>query len=429
MRFPQTGNESCAADNGIHRKGTVTVMLETFARKHIAKTVWIALAVGLIPVGRANAQTQSQASVDLGGAPSAKDPHPATYFWEGKPEVIKDSLKFYTFYYTGPVNGDATVPLGEKIQRIPVANDVWKANKDAIVGRLKAFYEEAYNVANNPGSQPKVAFDENYNYVEVGGTQAKNAAMDPLAAAEWTFYYDQFVLWQFYCRRVLLNDTDATKASSSREDLQRASDLQSLQGFEGVNAEEALNAAKEIREQQEAADAAKSGKPGAGKKPTAQKTPVAAAKGGKGGRGKGPAPKPAEITSEVATEFNPDLDYADPHHNDAFRDEFVRLAGEREKESVRMFTDMLGRINKRADETQRYEDWLTERRGQLQEFAKAWGKVKAGASVNFENTTYFLTKEPLETQPIDTVNVVVRDAVTPQDLLDANGKLKKPAAE
>src|SRR5690606_38989245 len=31
---------------------------------------------------------------------------------------------------------------------------------------------------------------------------------DPQVAAEWTFYYDQLVLWQYYCARVLLRDMD-----------------------------------------------------------------------------------------------------------------------------------------------------------------------------------------------------------------------------
>jgi len=358
-----------------------------------------------------------KALVDIAGSADTKDPHPTAYMWEGEVETIKEpqAIQYYTYFYTGVVNPNATVPLGERVQRIAVSLTEWELQKEAIITRLSSFYDQSNSGGGSPAAKKQVVFDENYNYVEVGGEEKKPGGFDPRAAAEWTFYYDQFVLWQFYCRRVLLNDTDAVEASSSRGDLQLASDLQALQGIEGVDVNAVLSAAQQIRDQESGEAPAGGAKPGAAQKPKAL------------ARGGSAPPQADKLVMTVATEFDPEADYADPRNNMVFREEFIMLAAEKEKKSVRVFTEMLARVDERAGEMQRYNEWLAERHSDLVEFTEAWGNVKSGETVYMEDTFYLLTKAPVDQTPRDALNIVVRDAITPQDILDSNGNLKKPS--
>ncbi|MBI1785444.1 hypothetical protein HYR69_09905 [Candidatus Sumerlaeota bacterium] len=403
------------------------------------------LALGmlaLIVAGTGAVRAQTTALVDITGDPKDKDPHPTTYIWEGPTDPVKDPVQYYTFYYTGTIGYDARVPVGTKIQRIAISNADWEANKAAVIARLTSYYEQAYNT---PAAQTekKVVFDENFNYVEVGGDQKKAGAVDPRAAAEWMFYYDQFVLWQYYCRRVLINETDAVNASSTRDFLQRESDRKALEGIQDLNVDEALKAVEEARKADAPDEPAKKG----GAKPKATKPsskgsssrPPSGGGGGKGGikhggggAGAASKTKPTEdVEVEVATKFDPDQDYADPEHNLVFRDEFLELAKKREKNSTDIFTKMLARIDGRAQEMQRYEEWLGDRRKQLHEFTQAWGKVKTGDNVYFDDIFYILVNSDMEIESPDytTLVIPVRDATTPQDLIERDGRLKKPKAD
>lgn len=374
------------------------MMIASFIRNRAARGIQAAFAgVVLCCAALAGAQGASQAVIEIAGPADKKDPHPITYYWEGENKPIYGApAKFYTYYYVGTVSPDATVPSGVSILRVAVPNDEWELNRRAVLTRLASFYEEAYNVA-KPAGEPSVAFDENFNYVETKPNE-NPGSLDPRAAAEWTFYYDQFVLWQFYCKRVLLNDRDAEKASSDAKELEQAAVRKSLEQREDLDApvEEVMKAMEELESEGEDEKAA--------------------------------APK-VEGAAEVATEFDPDAEYADPKHNLIFRDEFIKLAEEREKQATKTFTDMLGRIDTRADEMQRFQDWLKEKKVKLHEFASAWSKVRDGDTFYIDDIFYMVTKEPLQEIPPDSLNVVVRDVVTPQDLIAKDGTIKRPIEE
>ena len=402
---------------------------------------WAALAV-LVSFLAGRVQAQTSALVDVTGQSKDKDPHPTTYIWEGPNEAIKVPVQYYTYFYTGTIGTDARVPLGIDIQRIAVPNSDWEANKAAIVARLTSFYEEAFN-ARSPQQEKKVVFDENFNYVEVGGDKQKAGSVDPRAAAEWVFYYDQFVLWQYYCRRVLLNEPEAVNASSSRDKLQLESDRKALEGLGGdVNVNDVLKEVEGLRkagsEQSDTPKGGKGAKPGKGGTSRAQAKLGGAKKGGGGGAKKGGGGggisknKPTtEVEVQVATQFDPDQDYADPNHNSVFRDEFISLSKTREKHSTDIFNKMLARIDDRAQEMQRYEDWLSDRRSQLHEFTQAWGKVKTGDNVYFDDIFYILVNSDTEIESPDytTLIIPVRQAATPQDLIEPDGRLKKPKVD
>lgn len=354
-------------------------------RKNIRTiTISAALALGFIIPGAARAQTNALVQIDA--SPELRDPHPATYIWEGTNEPIKEPVQYYTYFYTGKVESDASVAVGQDIGRIAIPNDEWESNKAAIISFLTAYYTEAFKVAPKAGST--VTFDEDYNYVEI--EQEGPPEFNPRSAAEWTFYYDQFVLWQYYCKRVVLNDKEATKPNSDRGSLQRTRDAQALQTFEGINVTEALQAVEELRSFDEA-----------GGQPTAE-----------------------EVGPKAVTQFDAQADFADPSNNDIFYEEFLSLATKREEESRTIYTDMLQRIDRRADENQRLKDWIEEKNNQLRDFARAWGDVRSGDSLYLGDTFVLITRKPLDAVPYGMINQVVRDVITPQDLLTKEGRLK-----
>lgn len=321
------------------------------------------------------------------------DPHPAVYTWDGDREIIREPEEFYTFFYTGTVSSDATVPVDTPVGRIAIPNTQWDQNRATMIANLTAYYAEAYQVVANQPRQNTVTLDENFEYVEVDapGQQANAASIDPKAAAEWTFYLDQVVLWQFHTRRVLLNDPKATMANSGDDELARAAARQTLIGFEGVDIDTVIEEAERL--QREGLD---------------DEFGV------------------EETFSSGGSEFDPDAIYADPAVMDKYRDEFMRMARSREKIAFGIYLDMLNGVESRRSELDRYEAWLDQKQSNLLDFARAWGKVQAGQRVSFGETFYLVTKEPMSSVPRGARNVVVREVMTPQDLIEMDGRLKGP---
>lgn len=377
------------------------------------------------------ARAQVFASSEIGSDATGNDPHPITYGWSGEKKSIKEPVQYYTFFYTGKVGPDATVPVGTKIERIAVPINDWDLNKRAIITQLTTFYAAAFSVQAPAGNE--VAMDVNFQYVERQDTQPNQAGIDPRAAAEWDFYLDQFVLWQFYCRRVLLNDRDAPRASSSSEDLQRTMDRQALSSIEGIDVDKVLDEADKLRKAQ--ADGAKPGGPGG-----TARTPSRLGGGGAGGgfnvqlapnsaraqQGAQPQTPQQMAAASLAMKFDPDAIHSDPTVMSKYRDEFIKLAEAREKLAMNVFTDMLTSIDKRKNELDRYNEWLTTKQNDLLDFARAWAKVQTGERVNLDQTFYLITKEPLDSVPNDARNVIRRDVLTPQDLIRKDGRLKGP---
>jgi len=345
-------------------------------------------------------RAQAQASIEIDPlARGTQDPHPITYLWHGDVPFVREPVQYYTYYYTGTVNADATAPPGVEIRRIPIPNNEWTRHKAPVVAELTAFLRQQ-TLTGAPTSSPfgqQLEFNENFEYVEVDETTVQNTAgIDPRAAAEWTFYLDQVVLWQFYCRRVLLAERDAERANSDRTSLQEDADRRFLtENFQGVDAGRVL---EEFRRQQE---------------PQASPTP---------------APAGDQTVLTVATEFEPDAIYQDPAWLDLFREEFVQDAELREARAMDLLTQMLVRIERRRDDRDRLERWVAEREQTLIDFARAWDKVYSGQQVSFgeSETFYLFSREPLRTVPRDARNIVIGEVVTPQDLLEADGRLKGP---
>lgn len=328
------------------------------------------------------------------------DPHPITYFWDGSNQPVKDPVHFHTFFYTGRVESDATVEVGNRIGRVAVANNEWEQNKTAIINELTAYYVLSFGAQQvaAPQAGPQLAMDiDSGGFTQLNPVQqqgGQGAGVDPRAVAEWSFYLDQVVLWQFYCRRVIVNDRRAASANSSERVLQRRADRAALEGFEG-DTDAVLDETERLREEEGELE-------GGGQPDANDNTPV------------------------VATVFEPEFIFDDPMIIDKYRNEFVELAEHREERAYNMFSGMLDGIRARETEFARYEDWLAGKQRELIEFARAWGKVQAGQRVTFDDTFYLITDEPLRSVPEDSRNVIRAEVLTPQDLIRSDGRLKGP---
>lgn len=345
-----------------------------------------------------NASAQPLANVEVSPAPQGTDPHPTVYNWEGEIKPVREpGVGYYYFFYTGSVGADATVPLGVDIKRIAIPYREWESNKRAMVGRLTTHFEEAFGAIEPSSSTPEVEFDANFNYVTVEAEEEfTGSGVDPRAAAEWTFYLDQVILWQFYCRRVLIGDMNASQANSDRSTLQRVSDRDSLAAaFPGINPDELLAEQDRLREEQGIEE-------------------FGVEEGSVG---------------TAAEDYDAMLIYEDPGVLNKFVDEFVLLAEEREELATEIYSSMLTRIEERRSEQQLFEDWQERKKVALVDFAKAWGKVHSGQRVRFENTFYLITDAPLASVPADALNIVIGEVLTPQDLIGRDGRLKTAESE
>lgn len=354
------------------------------------------LAVAMLLVSLAGtARAQSRASVTLEG--SGLQVHPATYKWDGEIEPVLDpGANFYTFFYTGTVWPDGTVPEDSEIRRVAVSNLEWEQNRSAMVAEIQAMIEGGQDAAEANRERESIVnqdvrLDGNFEYVDTSKKKKEeidpSQISDPESQAEWTFYYDQLVLWQYYTDRVVLNNpAEVRPPSTSAEERERQQFVDAINAYEGDLA--GIDRADIYSE-------------------LIQDIPE------------------AETTGfSAATYFDARREFETQEMITALRDEFVRLAQQREDRARRIFDEMIEIIEARRDDRQNYDDWIQEKSDNLDNFVTAWSEVKDGRLLNFGQTYYLLTEEPLEAVPADARSVPVRKTLTPQDLIEEDGNLK-----
>ena len=81
-------------------------------------------------------------------------------------------------------------------------------------------------------------------------------------------------------------------------------------------------------------------------------------------------------------------------------------------------------LDERENQRLRYQEWLTDRQKETIEYADNWTKRFDGSQVKIEGTLYLISPKPLSRIPRDSVNLVT-DKLTPYDLLNADGTLKR----
>jgi hypothetical protein len=345
-----------------------------------------------------------------------RDPHPTTYAWAGEVEPIYNPTRFYSFYYTGTVTRDATASFAEPIRRIPVQNNEYEAIKASIVDELTAFYERAYNLTPAAPAGTTIGFTPGLEPPPGGGAPAPPppgaAQLNPSAAAEWTFYCDQFVLWQFYCKRVLLNEPTATSASSPLDTLRRRKEMEDLRK---ANPDLEVNQIMQLIEEQRRRSAQQ--------QPT-QPGATPAAVGFQGGQGVPAAGGGGQQQAQPATVFDLEAIWADPELMDIFHGEFVEAAKSLESRATTLFQEMLDGIAERREDQAKYDAWLADQQQNLLDWAVGWGNVAEGSRLSIQDQFYLLTSEPVRNVPYDSINIIVGEKVTPQDLLTREGRLK-----
>lgn len=366
---------------------------------------WLAALMFMGAGMQASAQIQTE--VEFGGSGDA--PHPVRFTWDGETEPVYDPVTRYTFFYTGTVLGDATVPLGTEIRRIAVPILEWQANKAHLINQYQAFYDGVEPVSAEPEGfriNRNVELDANFNYVDTtprAPARGGGGAIDDTeAAAEWAFFYDQFVLWQYYNRRIILNEPDAVYANETAERLALSEEQRALRQYRATGQLEGLDEDEVLREL-------------ALRRGIDYEAYLAEEMGFATGQ-----PRP------VATEFDAHRDYASTETLNQFREEFIQDAEALERQARTVYLSILNEVEEREADQMRLADWRSARRQNLYNFVEAWDQVQRGERIAIGDTFYLITDEPVADIPAETRNVLVRKKLTPQDILTEEGELKEP---
>ena len=91
------------------------------------------------------------------------------------------------------------------------------------------------------------------------------------------------------------------------------------------------------------------------------------------------------------------------------------------RENLNFWNRLEGRRYLRND----YHQWLTDQKEIVGKYTKDWILNREGREVAIEGTTYLISREPIENIPLNAVNLVT-NKLTPYDLLNTDGTLKKP---
>jgi len=87
--------------------------------------------------------------------------------------------------------------------------------------------------------------------------------------------------------------------------------------------------------------------------------------------------------------------------------------------------DFLSRLDYRDNRRKDYAQWLEDQKSLVVDFTRRWARKENEQEINIDGTIYLLSEEPLDSIPRNSVNLVTKQ-LTPYDLLNADGTLKKP---
>lgn len=103
-------------------------------------------------------------------------------------------------------------------------------------------------------------------------------------------------------------------------------------------------------------------------------------------------------------------------------------AQEKAKEDSDRSREFVARLNARKERRFRYREWLSDRTTEIRKLAADYRKRLAGEQFEIDGVVFLVTDKPVEHIPLGAVNIVT-ERLTPYDLLDEQGRLKKPAEE
>ncbi|MCE5231120.1 hypothetical protein LLG95_16205 [bacterium] len=268
-------------------------------------------------------------------------------------------------------------------------------------------------------------------------------AFDPKAAAEWTFYYDQLVLWQYYCARNLLRGQDKTLLETLPPSggLQMQPQQQQLiSQISGMTPQ--MLRSETIRQSQQMNQPGNmnqfrtsyipSGGGIEGENPDMGGGGGGMMMMGPGGGGFGSlgAPAPGQQISLLRETFDPQKDFeslTDPaakSTGDEYREKFTEAAKQLDEQIYTIYMEMLKGIDKRQVTNENYEKWIKEKRQEVTNYAETWRKLEHGETIMIGGTMFLVSKDPLESVPNQSINIIKRERLTPADLLNPDGTVR-----
>lgn len=229
--------------------------------------------------------------------------------------------------------------------------------------------------------------------------------------AKWTFFYDQLVLWQYYCTRNLLNDPEDQIIESNLIPEEPRTEDELIASLTG----QPLGP-----DGQPLTPGTMAGGAGAGQGMQTRSQIRTAELGGDAG-----------VTDQQLTAareiFLPMEDYQNPERVMKYRETFEEKAQERESNYYQQFINTVNQIRQQQENQNKFEAWLQTKQQDVADFAETWRKVEEGEALIVEDQLFLVTQEPLQEVPSGINNVVMRERVTPQDLLNEDGTIKKGA--
>jgi hypothetical protein len=131
-------------------------------------------------------------------------------------------------------------------------------------------------------------------------------------------------------------------------------------------------------------------------------------------------------------DYTSKVDKLDFSSLEALKNSVNTLANEASAEAYKVIRDdharnlgFLSRLNMRENRRTDYKQWLEDQKALVVDFTHQWARKENQQEINIDGVIYLLSEQPLESIPRNAVNLVT-PKLTPYDLLNADGTLKKP---
>jgi len=101
-------------------------------------------------------------------------------------------------------------------------------------------------------------------------------------------------------------------------------------------------------------------------------------------------------------------------------------ASKRAEEDSNRSREIVARLNARKERRFRYREWLNDQTTEIRRLAEDYRRRLSGGEVEIDGVRFLISKEPLMHVPLNARNIVT-ERLTPYDLFNKDGTLKKPA--
>lgn len=144
------------------------------------------------------------------------------------------------------------------------------------------------------------------------------------------------------------------------------------------------------------------------------------------------APPPVIHFDAKETNINAYLSVVRPNSSALAVDQMRRMmeewAEKRAEEDSEKSREFVARLNARKERRFRYREWLNDRATEVRKLAEDYRRRLDGDAFAIEGVEILVTQEPLRNVPLNSINVVT-NSLTPYDLLESDGTLRKPKDE